>query len=234
MITEKQKTFLLGLTSGIAIVSFVGFLIMASAYVQRGKDFDKKNEEEAETDNNVIANKAPVVQDNIKIEISNEDRILGDKNAPITIVEYSDLQCPYCAKFHQTMNRIVRDFPEQVRWVYRHFPLSSHPYAKKSALASECAGDQGKFWEYANTLFENQARINNDFIREAAQNLKLDMDKFDECLEEEKYLDKVNNDFAEGKKAGVSGTPTSFINGKRINGGAIPYDQLKNLVEGVK
>ena len=231
-LTEVKKTFLLGFTTGLTIVFFTGFLLMTVAYFQKGAE--KDDVADADQAEEVIDNSnKPVANKPVDVKVNKDDRILGDKDAPVTIVEFSDLQCPYCARFHTTMNQVVRDFKGQVRWVYRHFPLSSHPFAKKAALATECAGEQGKFWEYTNNLFENQSKINNDFLKEAAQNLKLDTGKFNKCLDDEKYLSKVNNDMAEGKKAGVTGTPASFINGKAIKG-AESYDTIKRMIEELK
>lgn len=230
-LNETKKTFLLGLTSGLTVVFFAGFMIMTVAYFQKG--VEKENEEDIAQNDDTNNLKKDVISGPVDIKINKDDRILGDKDAPVTIVEFSDLQCPYCAKFHATMNQVARDFKGQVRWVYRHFPLSSHPFAKKAALATECAGEQGKFWEYTNSLFENQSKINNDFLKEAAQDLNLDTGKFNKCLDDEKYLSKVNDDIAEGKKAGVTGTPASFINGKMIKG-AESYDTVKRMIEELK
>lgn len=228
-LSETKKTFLLGLTTGLSIVFFAGFMIMTVAYFQKG--VEKEDVVDIDQVKGVDNDADKYLPDKlIDVNVSKDDRILGDKDAPITIVEFSDLQCPYCSKFHTTMNQIARDFKGQVRWVYKHFPLESiHPFAKKAALATECAGDQGKFWEYTNHLFENQSKINNEFLKESAKNLKLDSGKFDKCLDGEKYLSKVNNDIAEGKKAGVAGTPASFINGKLIKG-AESYETIKRMI----
>lgn len=234
-LNETKKTFLLGLATGIAAISFTGFLIMTVAYFQKGVDSSEKAEDNAQADEaDDNSNKPVAAQGQVDIKINKDDRISGDKNAPVTIIEFSDLQCPYCAKFHITMNQIMKDFRGRVSWVYRHFPLESiHPYAKKAALASECAGEQGKFWEYMNGLFANQSKINDSYLKETAKNLKLDTGKFNKCLDDEKYLSKVNNDIAEGKRVGVTGTPASFINGKMIKG-AESYDTIKGMIEDSK
>lgn len=230
-LSETKKTFLLGLTTGLSIVFFIGFMIMTVAYFQKGVEKEEV-EDRAQVDDSDP--EKSIADGPVNIKVNKDDRVLGNEDASVTIVEFSDLQCPYCAKFHTTMNQIARDFPGQVRWVYKHFPLESiHPFAKRAALATECAGEQGKFWEYTNYLFESQSKINNEFLKESAKNLKLDSDKFDKCLDGERYLSKVNSDIAEGRKAGVAGTPASFINGKLIKG-AESYETIKRMMEELK
>lgn len=163
--------------------------------------------------------------------VDSEDNIRGDIEALITIVEFSDFQCPYCSSFHNTMTKVMEDYPDKVRWVYKHFPLDSiHPYARKAAEASECAAEQGNFWEYSDVLFSQQSKINLPFLKEAAVEIGLDVDKFNVCLESDKYASKVEQDYQEGLKSGVRGTPGSFINGQEL-GGAVPYEKLKTIIE---
>lgn len=152
----------------------------------------------------------------------------------MTIVEYSDFQCPFCKKFHPTMQRVMDEYEGKVRWVYRHFPLSFHRNAQKSAEASECAGEQGKFWEYGDILFENSqsdgSGLDTEDLKKYAKDLGLDNGKFDSCLSSGKYANKVKQQAAGGSSAGVKGTPATFINGELVSG-AQPYEAVRSVID---
>ncbi|MBU2545136.1 DsbA family protein [Patescibacteria group bacterium] len=181
-----------------------------------------------ETDQN---NSSEKLDGKIDIAVTDKDHIRGNPNASITIVEFSDFECPFCARFHPTVEEILNNYPDDVRWVYKHFPLDSiHREARPSAEASECAGEQGKFWEFADGLFENQTRLGKDLYGELAQEIGLNMDQFGECISSRKYKDKVESDLQEGIKLGVTGTPGNFINGEPVFG-AVPYAQLEEVIK---
>ncbi|NIA18263.1 MAG: thioredoxin domain-containing protein [Actinobacteria bacterium] len=167
------------------------------------------------------------------IKMSDTDHIRGNKDAKITIIEFADFQCPFSLKFHNTMKQVIKDYPDTVKWIYRHFPLRSHKYARSAAEASECAGDQNKFWEYADELFNNQTKIDNNYFSSAAEELKLNIPEFENCLSSGKYSDKVNNDYNQGKQAGVTGAPGNIINGELVPG-AVSYEKLKEKIEKLK
>lgn len=170
--------------------------------------------------------------------VTDKDHVRGDlKKAKVVLVEYSDFQCPYCAKHDPTMQQIVKDYGDQVAWVYRHFPLSFHPNAVPAALGSECADDQGKFWEFSDAMYAGQtAGLSGDaatataFINKTAADLKLDTKKFAECLSSGKHQSVVDADMASGRTAGVSGTPATFINGTLVSG-AVPYASMKKTID---
>lgn len=164
------------------------------------------------------------------VKVEDTDHIRGDKNAPITIVEYSDFQCPYCVQFHDTMKKVMQEYEGKVRWVYKHFPLKSHAYSNKAAQASECAAEQNKFWEYNDALFKNQADINDEIFTRLAIDLGLNTNNFNECLNSEKYKDEVDADYKEGQSYGVSRTPGNFINSRKLRG-AMPYEMLKSEID---
>ncbi len=166
----------------------------------------------------------------IEERIDPGDHIKGNPEASITIVEFSDFECPYCVRFSQTMNQIIREYPSDVRWAYRHFPLSSHLEARPAAEASECAAEQNKFWEFHDGLFENQEGLGNILYFELAKNLELDVEQFQYCFSSRKYKDKVESDYQAGIQNGVKGTPGNFINGTPL-GGALPYERLKKMVD---
>jgi protein-disulfide isomerase len=131
------------------------------------------------------------------------------------------------------LNKILSDYKGKVRLVYKHFPLGFHPNAQKAAEASECADEQGKFWEYHDKLFENQANgLSIDKFKQWAKDLGLDTNKFNDCLDSGKYAQKVQADYQEGAQKGVDGTPATFINGKLITG-ALPYESFKQRIDGL-
>lgn len=166
--------------------------------------------------------------------ITGQDHIRGNIEAPVTIIEYSDFECPFCGRFHQTMQQILADYPDNVRWAYKHFPLDQlHAQARPAAEASECIWEQkgsDGFWQFADSLFENQSRLGEELYKELAGNLGLNMDQFNDCVSSRKYKDKVEADYQDGIKAGVRGTPGNFVNGQSIPG-AVPYSTLKEAVD---
>ncbi len=168
-----------------------------------------------------------------EVKVSEGSHVKGSADAPVTIVEFSDFQCPYCGRFYtQTLPQIEENYIKtgKVKFAYRHFPLSFHQYAQKSAEASECADEQGKFWEYHNKVYENQQTLSLESLKQFAKDLSLDTGKFDECLDSGKMESKVKKDFAEGQAAGVQGTPAFFINGVSLVG-AQPYSAFEQVIE---
>ncbi len=165
-------------------------------------------------------------------EITRDNHIRGDFNAPVTLVEFSDFECPYCARHYPTLEKILNDYPDKVRLVYKHFPLPFHANSQKAAESSECADEQGKFWEYHDKLFENLAgngySLSN--FKQWAKDLGLDSGKFNACLDSGKYAQKVKADLSEGQQKGVQGTPATFVNGQLISG-ALPYTAFKSAID---
>lgn len=158
------------------------------------------------------------------------DHVRGNPNAKFTIIEYSDFQCPYCAKMHEAMKSIIKE--TNTRWVFRHFPIPGHPLAAKAAEASECAGDQGKFWEYSDALFELKEPMAEGTFFKIAQDLGLDWMSFSLCVSSGKYGSAVAAQHEAGVKNKVTGTPTFYLNGKRF-GGFVPLEDLRKMM-GVK
>jgi len=165
--------------------------------------------------------------------LSDDDPYKGSKNAPITIVEFSDFQCPYCARFHlQTFPQIEENYIKKgkVKFVYRDYPLPFHSSAQKAAEAAECADEQGKFWEMHNIIFENQQSLSIENLKSLAKKLNLDSNKFNDCLDSGKYASEVQKDMADGSAVGVTGTPGFIINGELISG-AQPYEVFQQIIE---
>ncbi|RLG72987.1 MAG: hypothetical protein DRO11_00865 [Methanobacteriota archaeon] len=162
-----------------------------------------------------------------------DDPALGDPNAPVVMVECSEYQCPYCRKYSlDTFKKIREEYINtgKVRYVFRDFPLGFHQYAQKAAEAAECADEQGRFWEYHDMLFENAPRLSLDDLRRYAEELGLDMEKFNACLDSGKYADEVQKDFQDCRAAGARGTPTFFINGEMVRG-AQPIEKFREVIE---
>jgi protein-disulfide isomerase len=139
----------------------------------------------------------------------------GKPDAPVTIVEFTDFQCPSCAKTHPVIETLVQEYGDKVRFVVRDYPLSQHPNAFKAAEAAEAAREQNKYWEYVALLFHNQDALGVEKLKEYATQVGLDRAKFDAALASGKFTEKVQRDLRDGDKAGVNSTPTVFINGKR-------------------
>jgi protein-disulfide isomerase len=178
-------------------------------------------------------------------DVSQNEHIVGNADAEIVIVEYSDSECPFCKVFHNTMNQIVEEADGRVAWVYRHFPIPElHAEAFLQAEATECAWDQGgndAFWKYTNRIFEvttSNNGLDKSELPQIAEYTGLDVTTFNECLNSGKFTSKVQADIDAGVKAGVRGTPSSFIivKGKVIDTipGAQPYETLKARLDAIK
>lgn len=165
------------------------------------------------------------------IPITADDPVLGPADAPITIVEFADFQCPFCIRHAQeTDPRLKANYGDQIRYVYKDFSLSLHPDAYSAALSAQCAREQDKFWEYHDLLFTGTLGLGREAYDSYAQQLGLDMTAFDQCLDEERYADQVQADYDFGVQLGVSSTPTFFINGIAVVG-AQPYDLFAQIID---
>ncbi len=169
-----------------------------------------------------------------RVEVSmDDDDVLGDENALITIVEFSDFECPYCGKYYtNTFEKIKENYIDTgiVKYVFRDYPLSFHENAGKAAEAAECAGDQDKYWDMHDMIFENQATLSRGSFEEWAGEIGLNQSQFNECLSSSKYKDEVANDITDAESYGVQATPAFFINGILITG-AQDYSVFKEVIE---
>lgn len=163
------------------------------------------------------------------VGISGPER--GPENAPVTIVEFSDFQCPYCGRFTPVLKQVLAAYPTQVRLVYRFMPIASiHPDAQKAAEAAVCASDQAKFWEMHDTLFSEQSSLDVASLKEKARRLGLDGTKFDQCLDSGQAAVRVKSDLNEAEHLGIEATPASFVNGRFVDG-AVTFDQMRALID---
>jgi len=153
----------------------------------------------------------------------------GNPDAKILVVEYSDFQCPACGAAYSPVKNIVNEFQDEIRFEYRHFPLSYHIFAFKAAVAAEAAGDQGKFWEYHNKLYENQEHLLKEDLIRYAEELDLDMEKFKAVLESNEKDELIIADSQQGRELGVGGTPSFFVNGKKVSASELRQAILDEL-----
>ena len=173
------------------------------------------------------------------------DHVRGDVNAPVTIIEYSDFECPFCKRFHPNVQKLLDNNPKKLRWVYRHFPLGFHdPGATKQAEATECAAELGgndAFWKYSDLIYKRTRSNGKGFplanLKPLAVEIGLNGDAFEACYNSGKYANRVNEDKANGAKVGVTGTPAAFIINKkgtmRFVAGALPFGRLQALLDEV-
>ena len=179
---------------------------------------------------------APSEQGNVKnLDLSN-NYFKGSEDAKVVMVEFSDFQCPFCGRFYsQTLSQIDDNYIKtgKVKFYYADFPLDSiHPQATPAANAARCAGEQDKFWEYHNKIFENQEALSDDNYKKWAQDLGLDEDKFSGCFNSKKYDSELRKDLQEGSANGVQGTPGFIINDKVVSG-AQPFSAFQQVIEAI-
>jgi protein-disulfide isomerase len=183
----------------------------------------------AQTDPNLPAETPQVVRYEIPID---DDPVLGSDSAPITIVEFSDYECPYCRQWHsEVYTQLIDTYGDQVRFVYRDFPLESiHVNAKPAAEAANCANEQGYFWDYHDKLFSMELGLSPEAYQEYASQLGMDEESFLECIESGRYQQEVQSDFDFAANLGVRSTPTFFINGIAVVG-AQPFEVFQQVIE---
>ncbi len=165
-----------------------------------------------------------------RVNVAADGPARGRADAPVTIVEFSDYQCPFCKRVEPTVEAVLKKYPDQVRFVFRHFPLEQiHPRARPAAEAALCAHDQGKFWEFHEKVFAGE-KLEEVNLVEYATAVGLDADKFKACIAERKFKDQVDADMKAGREAGVSGTPAFFVNGIMMSG-AKPVEEFAEVIE---
>ena len=244
-IEDKLTTYLLGgLFLGLVLGGLIGF------FYAKSTSFTTPIRADNELNGGIVPQPTPTLappetqppqtppppptKNVVRTEVLDDDPTIGNPDAKVVVAEFSDFQCPFCERAAATVKQITETYGDQILLVYRDYPLSSiHPEAQKAAEASECADDQGKFWEYHDTLFENRMSwtgIGVPKFKEYAADLSLDTAAFDECLDSDKYRDEVLSDLAYGQSLGVTGTPTFFVNDKMIVG-AQPFENFKAIID---
>ncbi|MEK6865327.1 MAG: DsbA family protein [Thermoproteota archaeon] len=245
-----KKSMFSALVISVIAVSLIAAFFAGSYISLKSDEITKSelNEAIAKLESKILKNQQVSERPNVQpISVSiDDDPIRGNQDAPITIVEFSDFQCPFCARFQiQTLPLILEQYVEtgKVKFVYRDFPIqNSHPNAMPAAAASECAHEQDKYWEYHDALFENQGVWNNVEItsaitvfKEFATELDLNQEQFNSCLDSGKYIEEVSNDLRDGKDYGVTGTPGFFIGNEEMGfvklNGAQPFEAFKSVID---
>ena len=216
---------------GTPIAIIVGCSIIAASIILSLSGFSRQKQT-AQGGGQQVAGKISEVS-------ADDDPVLGDKNAPITMIEFSDFQCPFCRKFwRENFTKLKENYIDtgKVKLVYRDFPLPSHPMSSASALAGECAHEQGKFWEFHDKIFSEQDKQGQNTVQYGVDDIKkwvseigLSMQDFNSCFDSGKYNEEVKKDLADGQAAGVAGTPTSFVNGVPVPG-AQTYSVFEHVI----
>ena len=245
----KKSTFnglIIIIIIAIGVAAFLGGLHISNLDSNQISQ-EELNEAIAKLELKILQNKLPSSQPIIELKISaDNDPIIGNSNALITIIEFSDFQCPFCAKFHiQTLPKIMEEYIKdgKVKLVFRDFPIQSiHSNALLASAAAECANEQGKFKEMHDKLFENQNEWNSKntdnviiLFNQYSLEMEIEEEKFDSCLRNGKYVKEIQKDLEDGRAYGISGTPGFFIGNDEIGfielKGAHPFENFKGIIE---
>jgi protein-disulfide isomerase len=166
----------------------------------------------------------------VDVPIPQDEPSMGPADAPVTIVEFSDYQCPYCKRAEATVDRLLAEYKDKIRFVYRDFPLRFHSRAMPASLAARCAGEQDKYWQFHDNLFKVAGDLSDADLTKRAQDLSLDAEQFKACFQENRQAPTIQASMQDASSVGVTGTPTFFVNGRMIVG-AKPYEDFKSIVE---
>ena len=248
-VSVKKSTFrglIIGLIIAVGVAAFLAGSYTTNLNSNQISEEDLQNAI-AKLELKVLQNQLPTSQPKIPMKISaDDDPIIGNPDAPITIIEFTDFQCPFCARFHtQTLPLIFEEYiePGKVKLVVRDFPIQSiHPNAVPAAVASECANEQGKVKEMHDMLFYKQNQCSKQETADAlslfsqyATEIQLDQEIFDSCIISGKYIEEIKNDLNDGREYGVSGTPGFFIGNDQLGyvelKGAQPFDSFKKVID---
>jgi protein-disulfide isomerase len=199
-------------------------------FVKEQKSAQAKNEylEKLKKEANVEILLPPLLMP--KVEVAAEGPSKGDPKAPVTIVEFSDFECPFCGRAEASVRRVLDEYKGKVRLVYRDYPLPFHAKAQKASEAALCAEDQGKYWEMHQKLFDSQQALEVPQLKEYAKGLGLDSGKFEQCLDSGAKAKTIEASKKAGEAVGVNGTPAFFINGRPLSG-AQPFEKFKEIID---
>lgn len=231
---KTKERHLLATVMTVAVMAVVAVFVWRVVHymrlIQSGEIVDLQESYAREMSISRIAAAAASPNPNTQVD-SVGDPSLGSENATLTIVEFADFGCPYSRQVSFLMRSLAYEYGDQIRYVYRDFPLVDlHPDAPLAAEAGECADDQGKFWELHDKMYQNQSDLSEESLVRYAREIDLDMGRFLSCLSSRAYAAEVQEDYEAGLAAGVIGTPTFFFNGIKVDG-AIPADVLRSLID---
>ncbi|MCE2614434.1 MAG: DsbA family protein [Nitrosopumilus sp. (ex Thoosa mismalolli)] len=236
----------IGLVVAVGVAAFFAGMYFSNSEQITQEDFDDAI---SKLELKMLQNQLPTQQPQPQMPkniSADDDPIIGDPNAPITIIEFSDFECPFCARFHvQTLPALMNEYINEgkVKLVFRDFPIQSiHPNALPASVAAECADEQGKFKEMHDVLFDNQGQWSNvetvdavSLFMQYASAMELEQEQFDSCLTNGKYIDEIRGDLNDGRDYGVSGTPGFFVGNDEIGyvelKGAQPFESFKKVID---
>ncbi|KKR49089.1 MAG: Periplasmic thiol:disulfide interchange protein DsbA [Candidatus Magasanikbacteria bacterium GW2011_GWC2_40_17] len=248
---SPTTSFLVGFILALLILFSIGFFVLLGLAVKSNASWveEKTDKASAQNENKIANNDGAAGQPGSLTEpagivapLTKKDHVRGSENAALTLIEYSDFECPYCKKFHVTMQQLMDEYKGKIKWAYRHYPLSFHANAQKEAEATECAyylGGQDKFWQFADALYERTTSNGTGFaltdLPKLAMELGLDKKAFSACLDGGKYADFVKTSLSEGSAAGVSGTPGTILidakGNKELIAGAYSIELMKQIID---
>lgn len=244
--SEEKKKNITKLATPILVILLLGASFLIGSLFTQLKTLQGGKQEEVPT---AIAEATPIVRERAQAEpgeivlgaedlakVEKGEIVKGSPNAPITIVEFSEYQCPFCAQYVEgAYVQLWAEYGNQIRYIFRDYPLPFHQHAQKASEAARCAGDQGDYWGYHDLLFAGQSQWSaqstvDDVFEGYAKELGLNTSQFSDCLSQGKFTQAVKNDFALGQRVGVSGTPSFFING-RLLVGSQPFSAFQAVIE---
>ena len=214
----KNSNWIIILLSAILVIAIIILFTQIS----------KNNKVVTETENT-----GNIANNNSFQNLIDDDAFMGDPNAPVTIIEFSDYECPYCQRFYsQTFSSIKKEYIDKglVQFVYRDFPLNIHQFAQGAAEAAECAGEQDKYFEMQDKLFKSGVDGGIESYKQYAKEIGLNQTKFDSCVDNREMKEEVTNDFKDGQAQGITGTPGFIINGEKVIG-AQPFEVFKEVID---
>lgn len=230
--TPSKTAFAFGIVLGVGAAALLGFVLLLSLFLS-GKMPSTAVVAAAKPSAQVADPTQPSQPSGpVDIKLDKTDHVTGPDKAKVTVVAYSDFQCPYCGRFFSdSIQPMLKDYKDKIKFVFRHFPLEQiHPQARPAAIASECAAEQGKFWQYHDQLFAKQETLSDATFEQIAKDVGLDVNKWKTCLTSGNADKKVDADTQGGFGYGVQGTPTTFVNGIAISG-AQPYAAVKQAID---
>jgi protein-disulfide isomerase len=236
---DPKQAFIFGIIGGLLVLCTIGFFILLFTGGSFSSESSPSGRTVRTTDTTTptAANPTPAQPTNVTIpEVTEEDHIRGNEDAAITIVEYSDIECPFCGRFHTTMQQVMDTYGDDVRWVYRHFPLESiHPNARPAAIAAECAAEQGKFWDFVDLAIARQSALSGQLEQIARDVQVSDIAAFNDCIADGRYNDVVSQDARDAQAAGGRGTPYSILIGPNgetsVISGAQPFANVEAQIQ---
>lgn len=245
---SPTTSFLIGFIGAILVLCTLGFFVFLGFFIKGKIAWPTAEMIKEKAGLNNSATNPPSQPESLTepagtvIPVSGRDHVRGSAEAKLTLIEYSDFECPFCKKFHNTMKQLLADYEGKIRWIYRHYPLSFHANAQKEAEAAECAynlGGHEKFWQYADRIYERTTSNGTSFaladLSKLAAEIGLNKKVFEKCLNEGQFKDFVSQSLKEGAAAGIQGTPgTVLINAKgekSLIKGAYPIDLMKQIID---